>query len=221
MGIVRNFIDIIGITSENELPDKISGQIIEYSEVEDIIIPEHKQRVKNIFQIMIQVEVKSTRTINAPLGKIIIIDGIKKLKIIYEEKSDSRKASILNLELPYNTFFELERGIEESKDIKIDILDAYFQLLDNRRIYSHIVYMVQVNYNKSNAQSQEYVINMSDDSLENVETDFLDNGSADYMDEMLITGDSVVTFKRTPLNSLVNPNQNQHTNLIDIDSEYL
>lgn len=144
MGIIRNFIDITGITPEDELPKKINGQIIEYSEVEHIYIPEDNPRLGNIHQLSINLKITSHRIIKAPTGEIIVLDGIKKLKINYSRKGYSDKETIVNLQIPFNTFIELTNAATKVEDIDIHIVDAYFTRIGSRKLYSYTLYMVNV-----------------------------------------------------------------------------
>ncbi len=153
MEIVRNFVKILGITPETELPKKIRGQIIEYSDIETIFVPDGNPSVKSIYEIMINLEIKSNRTIHTPLGKIIVIDGVKKYKIIYTENDDSEKVNIIHLHVPYNTFVELPNEIKYINNIKVYIIDAYFDLLTDRNIYCHSVYLVDVQYDENSSNS--------------------------------------------------------------------
>ncbi|MCX7922617.1 MAG: hypothetical protein N3B21_11510 [Clostridia bacterium] len=105
MDVVRNFINISGLADENELAVSINnGQTIQYSETDTIYIPFNQPEISSIFQIMIKVELRSSRAINTPDGATVIFDGVKKLKIIYTEKGDTGKASFLNTEFPYNIY---------------------------------------------------------------------------------------------------------------------
>lgn len=169
MGIIRNHIDIVGITPEEQLPGKIqNSQVVEYSEVENIFIPKDNPNIKNIYQIVLDVNLISKREVDIPIGKVVIIDGVKKVKIIYAEKGHSQKANIVNLELPYNTFIEIEDG-KEIGSASVQIVDAYFQLIDNRKIYSHIVYLVNVRYKEeSNCKDEVESIN----NYEKIEENF-------------------------------------------------
>lgn len=145
MDIIRNFINISGLADENDLPKSVDGQIIQYSENDIIYIPDAQPEIQSVFSIMIKTEVKSSRKINTPLGTTVILDGLKRLKMIYSSKGDGDKANFLDLELPFNTFVELPKDISP-RDIEIYVIDAYFSLLDGRRLYSHILYMVYVNF---------------------------------------------------------------------------
>ena len=149
MGIIRNSIHITGITPEDELPKKIKGQLIEYSEVEHIYIPEEKPKLGNIHQITIDLETISHRLINAPTGKIIVLDGIKKLKIIYSHKGYEDRVNIANIKIPFNTFIEFPKDSMKVEDISIHIVDAYFTPVQPRKLYSYTLYMVNVTMPKN------------------------------------------------------------------------
>lgn len=145
MGVIRNFIDIEGIIHKEDLPHNFYDHMIIYSDTENIFISEQKNSMKNIFQIFIDLKVKAFKVIEMPLCKVLIIDGIKKLKIIYSQKNDENKAGILELQRPFNTCIELSQGLEEFENIDIYILDAYFELINENTIYSYIVYFVNIN----------------------------------------------------------------------------
>lgn len=194
MEVIRNFINVIGLSDIDELPTNINGQLIQYSESETIHIPKNYPDVKSIFQVLINIEIISTRHIVTPVGTTIVVDGIKLLKIIYAQPDNSSKATFLVLELPYNTFFELDKDIEFD-NINIHILDAYFSLLDERRIYGHYILMVEVltkslkeacdnkaileTKKTSTIQSYEYICNQNNSNNSNELIEY-DNESNDY-----------------------------------------
>ncbi len=219
MGIVRNFINVIGVAPEYELPNKINGQIVQYSEIETILIPNDKPEVKSIYEIMVDVKVKSIRTINAPLGKTIVVDGEKKYKIIYTENGDSEKANILYLSTPYNTFFELSKDNVDIdiNNIKVYILDAYFDLISPRKIYCHSVYLLDANYSCENLKNEfDKNVNVSSfkeniifESNENIKIEL--NEEFDY-DKKILSEISMSTDEC---------GEDVINELIDIDAEYL
>ena len=145
MGIVRNFIDIIGITPEYELPYINRGEIIKYSDQENIFIPEPDVAIESIYQIVINWRIKSNRMLNTPMGKLTILDGIKELKIVYTDKEGGGEARILNIERPFNTFIDLPQNAS-IENIGIFIADAYFHLLDKKNIYSYYLNVIDVQY---------------------------------------------------------------------------
>lgn len=191
MGIIRNHIDIVGITPEEQLPGKIqNSQVVEYSEVENIFIPKNNPNIKNIYQIVLDVNLISKREVDIPIGKVVIIDGVKKIKIIYAEKGHSQKANIVNLELPYNTFIEIQDG-KEIGSASVQIVDAYFQLIDNRKIYSHIVYLVNVRYKEeSNCKDEVESINNYEKIEENFD-EIEENFDEDVIEEIGISREGI------------------------------
>lgn len=150
MGVIRNFIEILGIEAEEDLPEKSLGQLVKYDESECIFIPEDKVGIKDIFQIAIDIDIKSKRTINTKDCKTIVIDGIKKLKIIYSPDQNLNqspdKMVMLNLQLPYNTFVELPMESGDIDIMNLHILDAYFDIIDKRTIYGYLVYLLDIRY---------------------------------------------------------------------------
>lgn len=145
MGIVRNFIDIIGITPEDELPHVNRGKIIEYSDHENIFVSEKGIAIESIYQVIINWKIKSKRMLNTPQGKLNILDGVKELKIVYTDKEGGGKVGILNVERPFNTFIDLPQNTD-IENIEVFIADAYFHLLDERNIYSYYLYVIDVQY---------------------------------------------------------------------------
>lgn len=146
MGVIRNFIEIEGLAVEDDLPKKSLGQFVKYNETETICIPEDKPGIKDIFQIAIEMEVKSKRIINSNDMKTVVIDGAKKLKIVYSQDICPDKLVMLSLTLPYNTFIEIPNEVGDVENIYIHILDAYFEVLDKQRIYGHFLYLLDARY---------------------------------------------------------------------------
>lgn len=160
MGIVRNSIDVVGITNAKDLPTEvINGHFVQYSETETFFIPRGKSLIRDIFQVVINIETNSKREVKTPIGRTTIIDGTKNIKVIYSEKGHSSKRNIVNINVPFNTFTELEED-KEIDEVKVYILDAYFSLVENRKLYSHLVYMVQFIY-------KDFLKESDDEFLEN------------------------------------------------------
>lgn len=149
MRLLRNFIDVLGITNENELPTITNGQQIIYSDTDYIFVPENKPKVKDLYQISVNVDITSTRVINSGSDKIVVVDALKKLKIVYTQADNNEKASILTLELPYNTFFQAEKGSNGFEEVHIYIADAYFEVIEGNKIYNHMLYFLEISKQKN------------------------------------------------------------------------
>lgn len=147
MGVIRNNINIEGITPEEELTQKNNGHTIIYSDTETIFIPDNKPGIGSIYEITINIELCSQKIIHTPMGKMLILDGIKTYKVICTEDSETGKVSMLQLEMPFNTFTELPANINYP-EVKIYVIDSYFSLLDIRKIYGHFIYFLEISYEK-------------------------------------------------------------------------
>lgn len=234
MGVVRNFIDIVGITPENELPREILGQIIQNSEAEKILIEDNVD-IKNIYQIVIKVDIKSNRVIDTPLSKIVVIDSLKEIKILYYDKDD--RVGVLELKSPYNFFIDMEDKKDEIENIKIYIADAYFQLISKKELYSNVVYIIDVHYyggkknTLSNNTNKNISLDLKEQNCGNNKEDYQykdyialanSNESEDKyfnepINELVALSDSLSTVN----NSFEEKETKEDSELIDIDSEYL
>jgi hypothetical protein len=219
MGLLRNFIDISGITPESDLPDKINGQLLEFSEVEHFYIPEDKPGIKNIYQMSVKVEILSTRTIKAPLGRIIVLDGVKKIKILYTGCSHEDAASLVDIELPFNTFVDIPKEGPDIDHVNIFIADAYFKAIDSRKLYSFILYMIDVGYDKASSYEGKNRNLTKTVNNANVGTFFHHESTIEEEPEIKITSQAL---NEVSLSSILNNTYNNVGDLlVDIDSEYL
>lgn len=178
MGTVRNFIHIIGITPYSELPSKINGQIVQYSDIETLHIPNNNPSAKSIYEVMIKLKLNESKKISLSTNNILLIDGSREYKIIYISEDSCEEAKPLTLYRPFNTFVELPKEVNNIRDINIYILDAYFDLISNTDIYSYTLYLVTVEYdlipskcisnkdttiNKINHDTYEFQYSIEDD----------------------------------------------------------
>lgn len=209
MDIVRNGINIEGITEENELPAEISGQLIELSETENLLI-DKDIKIKNIHKISVDTEIKGTKIINAPLSRIFVIDGYKKLEISYFDTENNLKA--FKLDSPFNIFFDVENSSAEVDEMRLHIADAYFELTAGSVLYCYIIYMADIrflNYNKED--KQETMIKISNQN----EAEINKQNKAAAL-EMSISKE-----KTSDLIKTVPEEDTDKNNLMDIEAEYL
>lgn len=209
MDIVRNGINIEGITEENELPAEISGQLIELSETENLLI-DKDIKIRNIHKISVNIEIKGTKIINAPLSRIFVIDGYKKLEISYFDTENNLKA--FKLDSPFNIFFDVENSSAEVDEMRLHIADAYFELTAGSVLYCYIIYMADIrflNYNKED--KQETVIKISNQN----EAEINKQNKAAAL-EMSISKE-----KTSDLIKTLPEEDTDKNNLMDIEAEYL
>ena len=118
--------------------------MLQHSEVDYIFIPSNRPRVKELTHISISVDIKNHRIIKGPKGNILILDGLKKLKVCYLPESRSKRTLQVELYLPYNTHLELPDEVKDIDNVDIYIGDAYFELIEGRKIYSFVFYILDV-----------------------------------------------------------------------------
>lgn len=152
--MLRNFISVTGITQESNLPKDIKDALLCHSDIDYIFIPSSRPKIKEITHIAIRVELKNQRIIKAPTGTIVVLDGVKKLKISYVPLGHSRKNIQLEIDVPYNTFIELPDGVENLNNLDIYIADAYFEVVEVRKIYNYTLYMINIDCSEE-SQSRE------------------------------------------------------------------
>lgn len=210
LGLIRNFIEIVGIAAEEDLPGKSLGQLVKYDEAEYIFIPQDKPAVKDIYQIAVGVDIRSKRTINTRDCKTIAIDGIKRLKIIYSQEESPDKMVMLNLQIPYNTFVEIPKEAGDIDDSSIYVLDAYFELLEKRRIYAHFLYLLDVKYSRG-------VVNKpSANKTKSVEIISIEEANEQEMPQIALSHENFIVIDKHALKE--NHKENSEA---DIDCLYL
>ncbi|WP_053956588.1 hypothetical protein [Inediibacterium massiliense] len=188
MAIVRNCIRIEGIKEDNSQDDHKNG--IYYSDTNYIFIPKDSPPVKNIFEIMISLEIKSWRRVESIKDQIVVIDGIKKYKIVYAQDNEKEQVAIEEFQMPYNTYIQFIHEDLNLLEVKVIILDAYYQILNSHTLYEHIVYKVNPLYNEKlilikeeNHKNFNYKSQLS--LQENCLTEIIPNSFVDVEEEYL------------------------------------
>lgn len=148
MRILRNSVYVNGVIDESDLPEKVNDQMIEYSEADYIYIPKSKPKILKLKEVSLKMNVEAGRKINAPTGKLIMLDGMKKINIMYTHKSNYDKPVNINYKIPFNSFIDIPNSVDDITDIDANIVDAYFSVVDSRKIYFHLLYMINISYKK-------------------------------------------------------------------------
>lgn len=164
MGIIRNFINIEGITLEDDLLKNENGHTTIYSDTEALFFP--KVKIKSIYEVIMSIDISSHRSIKTPIGRIIVLDGVKRYKIMYTQDGELDRMFIVNHESPFNTFIESPVDFEDIWSIDIHIIDAYFSLINKESIYGHFLLLLDINYETlSSPFSKEFDSSSQDNVL--------------------------------------------------------
>lgn len=144
MGIIRNLINVEGIAQESDFNIQPNDNIIKYSCVETLFIPSNKPEAKKINEINIKLQITDERILKSGIGKSLVLGGLKNYKVSYVENSPEATKCTACIQEPYITYLDISNDISEVEKSYVYIIDAYFHLMDSRRIYAHFVYLIHI-----------------------------------------------------------------------------
>lgn len=213
MEIIRNSINVCGLTDPEDLQGVADALLFQYAEAETLTIPESQPEMTGLYQIRVVVEKESSHPMKTPLGTALILDGKKKVELVCACRDEPDKARLVDLEVPFNVLLEPPVPVQ-IENITVYILDAYFSLLDARRIYSHLVYMISLKTPdilpvEDNRAAEGFSIMPGEDYTPVAESVYSQRASISK------------THEETPSEEEIYPEENGEEQLVDMDSEYL
>lgn len=144
MGVVRNSINVEGLTKESDFPNEANSFTIKYCEAETMLIPTNKPEAKIINEVDISLIVSNERILGGGFGKTIVLGGTKNYRVSYLENSPEATNTTANIQEPFIYCVDLPKDIENVTIIRTYLIDAYFHLIDSRRIYAHFIYLINI-----------------------------------------------------------------------------
>lgn len=220
MGVVRNCIDIVGITPESELPFRKKGQHIETSQKENLVI-DSKITIKNIYQIVMDIGIKGTRIVNSSPSKIVVIDGYKKFKVACYDMDNNM--AVIELYSPFNLFFDSGNSDAKLEKPNIYIVDAYFELINSKKLYCNIVYLIDTHYFEdiTPVEKKRNINKYSREDLNGKLYTSEEESRNRRLKEAIINEMSISEDYKIDFNEENDFNITEKTELIDIEAEYL
>lgn len=182
--MIRNFINVVGITDESELPTECPGQFVEYSETDYLFLPEATPSVNTLYEVNLGIEILNSRIINMQNSRVYILDGNKKFKITCSSKDKSNKPLTFKFNYPFNAFIDIENN-DNVKSAKVFVLDAYFHLINPKTIYSNITYLISVEYSDT---AKDYISPVSPKNSSNPDHETI---LSSKIQKLIITDDIV------------------------------
>lgn len=146
MAFIRNNIEIEGIQQSGGILE--NAYILNYFENGTIFVPKGKGKIKYLNKVIIKIDSIEGRIINTPGGKVLSIYGRKIYSLIYSEKSHDR-AQKADLNLPLIAYVYLPPEVEDFCNLEVSVLDAFFEVIDNRKIHNHILYLIKFDKKES------------------------------------------------------------------------
>lgn len=179
MEMIRNSINVVGLANEEDLQAGLNGHIIKYSEVETLLLPSYKSEAKCIKEVKVNVTITSKRLVTYPDGKLLIISGLKELKVKYTENSPEEMECVASIQSPYYTVSEINLDTEKNGSetvgsetegiVKVNthVLDAYFHKVDPRKISAHFVYLIEIlwEYEQEDQREEDYDLMMGNEEI--------------------------------------------------------
>lgn len=114
----KDCIEISGITPHDHFPkcprNHPCGQICE---TDQLCVPKQKPNIKCILQVLANISISSFKTICTPLGKKLVIDGVKHIKILYVADEPCQNVHSAHFDVPFCMFILLNDKNYEIVDV--------------------------------------------------------------------------------------------------------
>ncbi|KMT21378.1 hypothetical protein [Clostridium cylindrosporum] len=155
MAYIRNNIEIEGI--ENRSIALEGSYVLNYWENGPIFLPRNKGKIRHLNKVVIEIDSVEGRVINTPAGKVLNIYGRKIYSLVYSEKSHD-KLQRTNINMPFMAYVYLPLEVEDFCDLEVSVIDAFFEVIDNRKVHNHILYLIKFNKKSMEAieKSEEF-----------------------------------------------------------------
>lgn len=166
-GLLRDFVQIIGIADPTEFP--VIGENTRYTQfsvLERLEIPEVKPDVEQINTLLIDARVTNARTIFTPVGVKVVIEGVLRQKVIYTALVEEQSVHSAHFEHPFCTFIDipldipagvtvpaylasLGLSINDILDSPVNVIieDVEIQLLDPRTVSKCVILFAYADLN--------------------------------------------------------------------------
>jgi len=127
----KDNIEINGITSLESYPDWIhASDSIQFYETDNVCIATQKPPIECIMQASVHVSVCSHKIICTPVGKKLLIQGVKYIKIVYVADKPCQSVHTAHFEIPFYTFIVLGCGRYDICDIFAAVEDIQIHPID-------------------------------------------------------------------------------------------
>lgn len=129
----NEFIEICGVTPSCDFPQcEPDYPCTEICETDKLCIPCKKPDIKEILQVWVSISVCSTKTICTPVGKKLVINGIKHVKIMYTANRPCQNVHCAHFEVPFCSFILLKHWCYKIIDICTAIEHVCVHQLNSR-----------------------------------------------------------------------------------------
>lgn len=140
MAYIRNDIEIEGIDSRENV--NYGSYVLNHWENGPIFIPKSKGKIKYLTKVIIELNSIEGKVIVTAAGRILSVYGRKLYTLIYSEKAHDRPQKSY-LDLPFLAHLYLPPEVEDFCNLEVSVSDAFFEVIDNRKVYNHTLYLIK------------------------------------------------------------------------------
>jgi len=127
----KDNIEVNGVTSLSSYPKWIhASDSKQFYETDTLRIADQKPAIEGIMEVCVNVKVCSHKIICTPVGKKLLIQGVKCIKIIYVADKPCQSVHTAHFEIPFYEFIVLGCGKYEVCDIFAAIEDIQIRPVD-------------------------------------------------------------------------------------------
>lgn len=140
MSYIRNNIEIEGVSNRENI--NYGSYVLNHWENGPIFLPKSKGKIKYLTKVIIELNSIEGKIITTAAGRVLSIYGRKLYTLIYSEKSHDRSQKTY-LDLPFLAYVYLPPEVDEYVNLEVSVSDAFFEVIDNRKVYSHVLYLIK------------------------------------------------------------------------------
>lgn len=160
MSYIRNNIEIEGVNNGENI--NYGSYVLNHWENGPIFLPKSKGKIKYLTKVIIELNSIEGKVITTAAGRVLSIYGRKLYTLIYSEKSHDRSQKTY-LDLPFLAYVYLPPEVDEYTNLEVSVSDAFFEVIDNRKVYSHVLYLIKFDKKeKEEIENDDVKFNIND-----------------------------------------------------------
>ena len=165
--MLLNSINIEGIVDEGTLKELCINdcKICDYN---TNIHLNHDSGIKDIYQITLEPTLQNNRLLAFKDENILILKGLTVIKILAVEDTIDNNIAFLQENVYFN--FSFKFNIQNIHDIKIFIIDACFNIINNHKIHCSLTYLF--NFLKDETPKEKNIIHRDSFNLIDITQEF-------------------------------------------------
>lgn len=127
------FAEVSGITPSAHFPKCPHGHpFTQLCEIDKLCIPCPNPSIRDVLEVCVEVVICSTKEIGTPVGRKLVIEGRKQIKINFSTEDKCHSVHIAHFEIPFCAFILLGDSKREIKKVCTAVEHVSVQCLDSR-----------------------------------------------------------------------------------------